>query len=98
MLDDIAGHAEVPISLEALACEASLSRFHFARAFHPSRGQPPLAYVNAVRVNRAKRLLREDGGSIESIAATLQFSSGSNFVRTFKRAVGQTPGDYRAMH
>lgn len=98
VLDYIEAHAEVPIGLEALAREACLSRFHFARAFHQSMGQTPLAYVNAVRVNRAKRLLREDGGSIEAIAATLQFSSGSNFVRTFKRAVGLTPGDYRAMH
>ena len=98
VLDYIEGHAEVPISLDALAREACLSRFHFARAFHQSTGQTPLAYVNAVRVDRAKRLLRDGEGSIESIAATLQFSSGSNFVRTFKRAVGITPGDYRTMH
>ena len=97
VLEFVDAHAESNISLEAIAGEACLSRFHFVRAFKRSMGLTPLACVNSVRIKRAKRLMIEEQHSVEDVAALLQFSSGSNFARVFKRTVGVTPSDYRAM-
>lgn len=95
VLEFIDTHADSDVSLDAIAAEACLSRYHFVRAFKRSTGLTPLAYVNNVRLDRAKRLLRDTRHTVDDIAATLNYSSASNFSRMFKRAVGQTPGNYR---
>lgn len=95
VLEFIDAHAETHISLDDIASEACLSRFHFIRAFKRSMGVTPLAYVTDVRVNRAKHLLRSTKRTVEEISAMLNFSSASNFTRTFKRSVGVAPNVYR---
>src|ERR1700740_3559656 len=57
VVEVVHAHVDGNISLDAMAQEACLSRFHFARAFRQSTGLTPLAYVTAVRVARAKELL-----------------------------------------
>lgn len=95
VLEFVHAHVDANISLDAMAQEACLSRFHFARAFRLSTGLTPVAYVTAVRVARAKELLQQTSLTIEAIALALNFSCSSNFVRTFKREVGVTPSGYR---
>jgi AraC family transcriptional regulator len=95
VLEFIDTHATTAVSLDVLAAEACLSRYHFIRAFKRTTGLTPLAYVNNVRMDRAKSLLRSTKHTVEDISAMLSFSSASNFARSFKRTVGLTPGDYR---
>lgn len=96
VLEFIDTHAATDVSLDAIATEACLSRYHFVRAFKRSTGITPLAYVNTVRIDRAKRLLRSTKRTVDDISAMLNFSSSSNFTRTFKRTVGLTPSVYRS--
>ncbi|MFD1554990.1 helix-turn-helix domain-containing protein [Paraburkholderia silviterrae] len=95
VIEFVHAHVGANISLDAMAQEACLSRFHFARAFRQSTGLTPLAYVTAVRIARAKELLQQTSSTIEDIALALNFSCSSNFVRTFRREVGVTPSAYR---
>jgi AraC family transcriptional regulator len=95
VLDFIDTHAASDVSLDAIATEACLSRYHFVRAFKRSTGVTPLVYVNSVRIDRAKRLLRSTKRTVDDISAVLNFSSTSNFTRNFKRTVGLTPSLYR---
>lgn len=95
VLEFIDTHAATNVSLDEIASEACLSRFHFVRAFKRSMGVTPLAYVTNVRINRAKHLLRSTKRTVDDISAMLNFSSASNFTRTFKRTVGLTPAVYR---
>ena len=46
------------LSLDAMASEAAMSRFHFVRAFTRLRGKTPLQYVIHQRMELAKVLLR----------------------------------------
>ncbi len=96
VVDFVHAHVDTDISLDAMAREACLSRFHFVRAFRRSTGQTPQAFVAAVRVARAKQMLRESPATIENVALALNFSSSSNFIRAFKRSVGVTPSAYRS--
>lgn len=87
--------AERGISLEELALEAGMSRFHFARAFRRSTGKSPHQYLTELRVERAKQMLAHSDRPIVEIALAAGFGSQSHFTHTFRRATGVTPGDWR---
>jgi AraC family transcriptional regulator len=82
------------LDIRGMASAASLSRFHFARAFKASTGQTPYQYVSAKRLAQAKMLLAQNQ-PIAEIALALNFSSQANFTRAFRREFGITPGRYR---
>lgn len=86
---------EAGISLDALAQEAGLSRFHFARAFRHATGLPPHGYLTRCRVERAKDLLRHTDLALAEVAFAVGFSSQSHFSATFREWVGQTPRSFR---
>jgi AraC family transcriptional regulator len=91
----IAANLEGDLTIAQLAKVASLSRFHFARAFKTAVGQAPHQYVSAYRLERAKELLRVGDQSLLDIAIALKFSSQGNFTRAFHQSTGLTPGQYR---
>lgn len=82
-------------SLDAVAAACGLSRGHFARAFRSTFGLPPRAWLRSMRIERARRLIRESGRTLSEIAAATGFSDQSHLSRTFKRATGKNPADYR---
>ena len=91
----IAANLEGDLTITQLAKVASLSRFHFARAFKTAVGQPPHQYVSARRLERAKELLMRGAQSLLDIAIALNFSSQANFTRAFRLGTGMTPGQFR---
>jgi AraC family transcriptional regulator len=95
VMNYINAHLRDQITVEELASVASFSRFHFSRKFKATVGQSPSSFVGRLRLELAKLLLSQ-GASIADTAFDCGFSSESNFVRSFRRAVGVTPGQYRA--
>ena len=89
-------HLGTDLSIEALAEQAHLSPFHFARAFKSATGAAPHRYLIERRVGRAKALLAEGRRPVAAIAQVCGFSSQAHLTRWFKRIVGTTPGVYRA--
>ncbi len=87
-------HLGERISLEELARQAGVSRFHFARQFRLSTGESPMGYVRRVRVEHSKSILQARGSSIAEVAARLGFSDQSHFTRIFGRLVGVSPGNF----
>jgi AraC family transcriptional regulator len=83
------------LTVARLAKVASLSQFHFARAFKAAVGKSPHQYVSAHRLERAKVLLRRGDQSLLDIAVALTFSTQANFTRAFRKGTGVTPGQYR---
>ena len=83
------------LTIARLAKVASLSQFHFARAFKAAVGKSPHQYVSGHRLERAKVLLRRADQSLLDIAVALNFSSQANFTRAFRKGTGMTPGEYR---
>jgi AraC family transcriptional regulator len=82
--------------LEDLARAAGLSKHHFARAFRVETGMPPGYYVERMRIEDAKRLLRNDPKrSVADIAHELGFADHSHFTRRFRKHVGRTPTSFR---
>src|SRR5262249_11058765 len=92
----IEDHLDAGPSLEQMAAVAHLSAYHFARQFKAATGRPPHRYVIARRVERAQRLLQQDGDlSLAEVAASAGFSDQSQFSHHFKRVAGVTPREFR---
>jgi AraC-like DNA-binding protein len=91
----IDANAEREIELEGAARQAGVSPFHFLRLFRCVLGVTPHQYLVRSRLRRAARLLADDEKPVTDIAYDVGFGDLSNFVRTFHRAAGVSPGKFR---
>jgi AraC-like DNA-binding protein len=82
------------LSLARLANLCSLSPFSLTRAFKVGTGLPPHAYLDGVRLRRARQLL-DRGEPIVSVAMSVGYADQSHLTKRFKRVYGITPGQYR---
>jgi transcriptional regulator GlxA family with amidase domain len=89
--DDFAIAAPVD---EMVRCSGLAPRT-FQRRFTAATGYTPIAYVQQIRVERAKRLLETGDRPIEEISWTVGYEDPASFRRLFKRLAGITPGAYR---
>jgi AraC-like DNA-binding protein len=83
-----------PPSLSELAETVGTSRFALLRAFRARYGLPPHAYLNQLRVRRARTLL-DEGLPVAGVAAAVGFADQSHLSRHFRRVVGLAPGRYQ---
>jgi AraC-like DNA-binding protein len=84
---------EHPFSIATLADSLGLSSSHLQHRFSQEMGEPPMAYLIRLRVEKAKQLLRR-GLPIKQVAGETGFYDSSHLARHFKRLVGQTPAKY----
>jgi transcriptional regulator GlxA family with amidase domain len=84
------------LSVDALAARVNASPRHFARLFKEAFGASPADFVEALRLAEgAERLLAADL-TIDAVASSVGYASGTVFRRAFERRFGVTPGAYRA--
>lgn len=88
-------HLTEDIDLEQLATQAGLSKFHFHRLFKAATEVSPWQYQTNLRMNEARRLLRESEESIVAVALEVGYSNPSHFARLFRRETGISPSEYR---
>ena len=91
----IDAHSSDDVDLEAAARHVGLSAFHFLRMFAGVLGVTPHQYLVRSRLRKAARLLSERERSITHVALDVGFGDLSNFVRTFHRAAGVSPSQFR---
>jgi AraC family transcriptional regulator len=83
------------IEARELANLFSFSKSHFSRAFKRTFGVPPMTYVFARRVERAKLMLTGTRDQLTDIALSCGFADQSHLTRAFRRVVGMSPGLWR---
>ena len=92
----IDANSQHDIGLDGAAAEAGLSSFHFLRLFSQVLGVTPHQYLVRSRLRHAARLLADDDSRpVTEVALDVGFADLSNFVRTFHRAAGVSPGGFR---
>ena len=91
----IEANSHRPIDLDAAARQAGLSPFHFLRLFSRVLGVTPHQYLVRSRLRHAASLLTGEDITVTDIAYDVGFGDLSNFVRTFHRAAGVSPGVFR---
>lgn len=86
---------EEPIELDELAALAGFSRRQLERLFLKHLGCTPSRYYLRVRLNRARRLLKQTSCSIVEIASMCGFVSATHFSRCYRKTMGRAPRQER---
>ncbi|WP_225727281.1 MULTISPECIES: AraC family transcriptional regulator [unclassified Nocardia] len=84
-----------PVTLADIAGEVHLSVFHLVRVFKEATGVTPYRYLTRLRIEEAKRLLRDTELTIAQIASRCGFSSPGALSTAFVRHAGARPSAYR---
>jgi AraC family transcriptional regulator len=88
-------HLAGPITLDRLAALATLSPYHFARAFKSTTGMPPHRFVTTIRLETAKVTLVSSRRPVTEVAQAVGFGNVSHFRRLFHREFGLRPAQLR---
>jgi AraC family transcriptional regulator len=91
----MAEHMAEDFSLDQLAARAGVSKFYFTRLFKNAMGVSPSRHLLTLRMDEARRLLRETKRSVVDIALDVGYANPSHFARFFRRETGLSPSDYR---
>lgn len=91
--DYLGSHSESTITLDQLAKEANLSKYHLCRQFTLLFNISPNKYLRQIRLHKARQLLRQ-GWPVLDVALSCGFSDQSHFGRQFKATFGITPNSY----
>jgi transcriptional regulator GlxA family with amidase domain len=88
-------HLGVASPVKEMMTVACLTERSFKRRFKQATGLTPIRYVQALRLDEAKRRLEQSREPIDEIAWTVGYEDPAFFRRLFKRQVGITPGAHR---
>lgn len=84
-----------PWTLAQMARLAHVSRTNLLRVFRQATGKSPIDYLIGLRVEAAKRLLRQSALSMTDIALGTGFGDSNYFARQFRIVTGRTPTAFR---
>jgi transcriptional regulator GlxA family with amidase domain len=93
--DWIATHASVANPLEEMIRRSGLTERTFKRRFTSATGLSPIAYVQRLRIEDAKRRLERTEAPVDEISWQVGYEEPAFFRRLFKRVTGLPPGMYR---
>lgn len=88
-------HIEGEFSLDDLAAEVGMSKYHFVRTYKDLTGRTPMRDVRALRVEYAQRLLIETEESIEKVASRAGLGDKYRMTRLFRQYLDATPTEIR---
>ncbi|MFD6802770.1 GlxA family transcriptional regulator [Streptomyces cyaneofuscatus] len=88
-------HLGEPLTVLDLAEFAHVSDRHLTRIFKNELGMTPYAYIESVRVEKARNELESSDATLERIASACGFGTVDTLVRAFRRRLDTTPTEYR---
>ena len=83
------------LSVESIAQQAGFSKYYFLRLFKRVTGCTVVQYVNLLRCETAKELLRDRNHTVKETALACGFDNLSYFTSVFKKYTGYLPGVYK---
>jgi transcriptional regulator GlxA family with amidase domain len=87
-----------PLSVQDVAAAADLSASQAMAVFRRDYGTTIGAYLTALRVDEARRLLRTTTLTTDRVVLAAGFGSVSSGYDAFRRIVGEPPAQYRRRH
>lgn len=93
----ISANYSYPITVEDIAGYVGVSRSHLFRSFETVLQKSPKEYLTAFRIKQASYLLEHSSLSVAAVANSVGFDNGLYFSKTFRKAVGMAPRDFRQM-
>lgn len=83
------------LTVDDIAASVGLSKYYFLREFKRVTGYTPVSYINILRCEYAKELLRSGKHRVREVAFLCGFENDSYFASVFKRYTGQLPSQFR---
>lgn len=83
-----------PVTIESMALSLGYHRTYLSKMFKEHTGMSPIAFLNKIRMERAKAILLEPY-TVEQVASSVGFTDPLYFSRQFKKYSGMSPSDYR---
>jgi two-component system, response regulator YesN len=81
--------------LSEVADQIGISKIYLCAAFKKETGENFVDYVNRVKIEEAKLLLRDTDSMVHEVARNVGYESLQYFSLVFKRIVGKNPSEYR---
>ncbi|SIQ85675.1 GlxA family transcriptional regulator [Aquipseudomonas alcaligenes] len=88
-------HFGQPLLIDELAVRFGFGVRNFKRRFKEATGYTPLAYLQTLRLEKAKQLLETTRMSLDSITFAVGYEDSNSFRRLFQQRVGLLPAAYR---
>ncbi len=90
------GMATGQIGVEQIASALNMSVQTFRRRLQSAAGETPKAFVSAIQMEKAGKLLKDNPAlPVLQVASLCGFEEASSFTHTFKRVYGMSPKQYR---
>ena len=83
------------ISLDSVSRALSTSKYHIIRIFREKLNTTFQAYINKLRIEKAKQLLKETSDSVTEISIKTGYNTIRSFNRAFLADTGLSPSQYR---
>ncbi len=94
-LDYMSASFGQPLTLEAIASEAGVSKFHFTRLFRARVGTTPMHHLSELRLAAAAKMLATTDLPVALVALECGHRSVTHFSDAFRRKFGCSPSGYR---
>jgi transcriptional regulator GlxA family with amidase domain len=88
-------HFSVKNAVDEVIKRSKLAERTFKRRFTEATGLAPIAYVQRLRIEDAKRRLERTNAPVEEISFRVGYEDAAFFRRLFRRTTGLAPGAYR---
>ena len=88
-------HFSVANPVDEVIKRSKLAERTFKRRFTHATGMAPIAYVQRLRIEDAKRRLERTDAAVDEVSWRVGYEDAAFFRRLFKRTTGMTPGGYR---
>lgn len=91
-------HYKDSVSLEDISALAGFSSAYFSAFFKKETGVVFLEYLKKIRMDEAKRLLKETNLSVSVICESVGYSDVKYFTKLFIKHTSLKPGEYRKIY
>jgi YesN/AraC family two-component response regulator len=98
MIELVRRYYDTNLTLEQCAATLHYNANYLSGVFRKETNYSFSEYLAMYRLNMAKKWLAETSMPIKDIAAKLQYNNPQNFIRSFRKSEGITPGQYREKH
>ena len=93
--DHVADNFDRKVPLGEAAEVAGLERTYFSHYFHKKTGVTYVRWINALRISKSARLLRDPTKSVSEVATEVGYQDLRTYERNFKRFLDMTPSAFR---
>ena len=86
------------LSIDELCQRLNYNKSYLFRQFKATTGRTIMSYFINLKIEGAKKMLRETDNTVAQIATTFAFDTPNYFSKIFKKTTGSTPLQYKKIH